>query len=311
MNEHEPVTCEVARAQLPLLLYGELEFDAEERVESHLEGCAQCGAALERQRALHAALDAVAVVPSPVLLNRCREDLRALLSDPLEDIGRGWWDRFLSGFRLTWLRPVTALMLVAAGYLGAQLVRVTTFDGSGRFHLAGIAGSRVRTVATQPDGSVEIVLEDMRQRKVQGSINDQAIRTLLLSTAKEAEDPGLRAGTVAMLVGAGDAADVRDALMFAMEHDEDTTVRRKAMEGLKSYTQDPNVQAALAKTLLREGNSGMRTQAIDLLANRTERQLNRQIVGTLQELMSREEDAYVRERCQRLLRALKASSEMY
>ena len=40
-----------------MLLYGELSFDEEETVDAHLEGCAECRAALERERALHAAFD--------------------------------------------------------------------------------------------------------------------------------------------------------------------------------------------------------------------------------------------------------------
>ena len=71
--------CKNVQGQFALLLYGELSFDEEERVESHLDGCTECRAALVRQRALHEALDGVAVTPSPALLSRCREDLTQLL----------------------------------------------------------------------------------------------------------------------------------------------------------------------------------------------------------------------------------------
>ncbi len=45
--------------QFALLLYGELSFDEEERVDAHLDGCAECRAALEREKSLHAAFDGV------------------------------------------------------------------------------------------------------------------------------------------------------------------------------------------------------------------------------------------------------------
>ena len=61
----EEMKCQAARDQFALLLYGELSFDEEERVESHLDGCADCRAALERQKALHDAVDAAAVTPCP------------------------------------------------------------------------------------------------------------------------------------------------------------------------------------------------------------------------------------------------------
>ena len=43
-------TCEKVREQLSLLLYGELSFDEEETVDGHLESCAECRTALERER---------------------------------------------------------------------------------------------------------------------------------------------------------------------------------------------------------------------------------------------------------------------
>ncbi len=86
-KQHE--NCEKARGQFALLLYGELSFDEEERVESHLDGCAECRGALGRQKALHDALDGVAVTPSPALLSRCREDLTQLLEQEKPASGMG------------------------------------------------------------------------------------------------------------------------------------------------------------------------------------------------------------------------------
>ena len=44
MSEHEreEMNCGPARDRLALLLYGELSFDEEERVESHLDVCSEC-----------------------------------------------------------------------------------------------------------------------------------------------------------------------------------------------------------------------------------------------------------------------------
>ena len=51
-------SCASVRDFFALYLYGELSFDEEERVESHLDGCGDCRKALERQREVQAALDA-------------------------------------------------------------------------------------------------------------------------------------------------------------------------------------------------------------------------------------------------------------
>ena len=38
----ESLNCKNIQGQFALLLYGELSFDEEERIESHLDGCTEC-----------------------------------------------------------------------------------------------------------------------------------------------------------------------------------------------------------------------------------------------------------------------------
>ena len=85
-------TCTAVRGQLALLLYGELSFDEEERVESHLDACPDCRQALERQKMLHDAIDAVVVTPSPALLSSCREDVTEWLDrkEPVAGLAARW-----------------------------------------------------------------------------------------------------------------------------------------------------------------------------------------------------------------------------
>lgn len=305
--------CKNAREQFALLLYGELSFDEEERIESHLDGCAECRAALERQKALHDAVDAAAVTPSPALLSRCREDLAELL--PREKPASGWalwWNQMASGWKIQFLRPMGAMALLAIGFFAAKVTPGLSFPGGVAWMgLGDFGGAQVRNVATQPDGRLRIVFDETRQRTISGSKEDQQIRALLMAAAKEGADPGLRAQTVTILVGDADASDVREALAFAMANDENTNVRLKAMEGLQRYAGDPMVQNALAHVLLNDPNTGMRTRVIDALTGREGQELDRQMVGALQELMSREDDRDVRERAGRMLHSIKASAETY
>lgn len=108
---------------------------------------------------------------------------------------------------------------------------------------------------------------------------------------------------------------MRDTLIYALEHDENAGVRLKAMDGLKPFVRQPEVRKALSGVLLSDGNPGMRTQAIDLLTqgvgDSTNNPLDRDIIGTLQELMNRENNAYVRQRGERVLQLVNASQETY
>jgi anti-sigma factor RsiW len=310
----EALNCEKVREQFALLLYGELNFDEEERIESHLDGCAQCRSALERQKALHEALDAAAVTPSPALLKSCRQHLAELLPNekPRHSAWAQWWTEVSSGWKIQILRPVGAMALLAVGFFAAKVTPGLNFaNGVSSMGLGSFDGAQVRNVATQPDGSLRIVLNETRQRIISGSPEDQQIRALLVAAAKEGTDPGLRAQTVTILVGAADASDVREALAFAMANDENTNVRLKAMEGLQRYAGDPMVQNALAHVLLNDPNTGMRTRVIDALTGHQGRELDPQLVGALQELMSREDDRDVRERARQMLHSIKASAETY
>ena len=314
----EILNCKNIREQFALLLYGELSFDEEERVESHLDGCADCRAALQRQRGLHDALDGVAVTPSPALLNRCREDLTQLLGHEKPASGyaaswkRSWWQQMTGGWNVQFLRPMTAMALLAVGFFAAKVTPGLNFAGGvAPMGLGNFGGAQVRNVATEPDGRLRIVVNETRERTISGSRDDRQIRELLMTAAKESADPGLRAQTVTILMGDADASDVREALAFAMANDENTNVRLKAMEGLQRYANDPVVQNALAHVLLNDPNTGMRTRVIEALDEREGQELNRQMVGALQALMSREDDQDVRERARRMLRSIKASDGTY
>ena len=73
------LACEQVRESLSLLLYGELSFNEEEALESHLAGCAECRTALEAERGWHEGLALTAVEPPADLLVKCRQQLRANL----------------------------------------------------------------------------------------------------------------------------------------------------------------------------------------------------------------------------------------
>lgn len=333
-DQKSSFTCEDVRGRLALLLYGELNFDEEERVELHVDSCADCRTALTRQRALHAAIDNIEVTPSPALLARCREELFETLraqdtgishapSRPDAEQNEGWWSQFLSSFEgkwtMHWMRPAGAVALLAIGFMAARVMPTSWLNGVNgganatysAMDLAHLGPDQIRNVQADPDGRVNIVIDQNTQRTVSGNLQDAMIRNLLVSAAKRSSDPGLRAETVTILVNGAASADVRDALLFALENDRNTVVRWRAMEGLKSYTSDPSVQTALAQVLLQDVNPGMRTQAIDLLTSETGPSINRQVIGVLQQMVSREDDAYVRQRAEQMLEAVKASEGVY
>jgi hypothetical protein len=322
-------SCETIRTQLGMLLYGELSFDQEEMVDAHLEGCAQCRAALERERELHKAFDQLEIEPPASVLWDARQSLQQRIAAEHARPGQfskgtGWWDQFVDALMLRpaggtgWLKLAGALALLTVGYMGARLAPDLGLGTVG-MSVADPGAQRVRSVEPGANGAIQIVLDETRQRVVSGDLDDQNIRVLLLSAAKDPSDPGLRYETVGILNDRAQTADVRDTLIYALEHDENAGVRLKAMDGLRPFVQHPEVRKALAGVLLSDGNPGMRTQAIDLLTqgvgegsgNAPGNTLDRDVIGTLQELMNRENNAYVRQRGERVLQLVNASRDTY
>jgi hypothetical protein len=332
------MNCTQARMHFALLVYGELSFDEEERVETHLDACADCRTELERQKSLHAAFDGLAVDPPASLLRECRSDLAAALrrdatARPGHPNGTraGWWDHLidlLDGVHI--LRPMGAFALILVGFLGARLLPVLSLTGTTVPGMNQASIARVSDVEPQTDGSVRIVLDETRQKTITGSLDDQTIRTLLLEAVRDPNNPGLRADSVDLLTRrAQQSAEIRRVLVYLVVHDQNDGVRLKAMGGLKEFSAEPEVRKALSRALLSDANPGVRTQAIDLLiqgsvgggsagggsaaepAGGSLPNLDSALIGTLQQLMLRESNASVRQRCEKVLEAMNASAEIY
>jgi HEAT repeats/Putative zinc-finger len=329
------MTCEEARSQFWLLEYGELSFDEEERIETHLDGCGECRGARERDKEIHAGFDSLAVEPPASFLRECRAELEARLrlELPPRAAKPGWWAQFAStlsarpNLRLVTGRldlhlvrgPAAALAMLALGFATARVA--PSFLNSRLFPGAVQAGmNRVRDVHPFSDGRIQILVDETRQRTVSGAPGDPQIQALLLEAARDPADPGLREQSLDLLNKRAPSSEVRDTLVYALRHDDNAGVRLKAIEGLQGFAAEPEVRSALSQTLLSDSNPGVRMRAIDLLTGGEgdlnsgigpNLNLDRQVIGTLQELMQREDNAYLRQRSQRILEALNASTEIY
>jgi anti-sigma factor RsiW len=311
------MTCEEAKKNLPLFLYGELSFDEEELVEVHVDECSECRRELELQKAMFAAFDRAEVAPAPRALEDARAELhRRLIADAPRASGSGLWDKVREGFTIHFhFAPGIAQVAGAAAMLvlGFFTARVTPNSFLGNFHSANVmdavpAVSRVRYVEPESGGKVRIVLDETTQRVMSGSLEDQAIQQMLLTAAKDPSDAGLRVESVDLLGNNSQSADVRKALITALEHDPNAGVRLKALDGLKQFAQDPDTRQALTQVLLKDTNPGVRTQVIDLLVQQRH---NDAMVSVLQELLQKEDNSYIRMRCQKVLQEMNASAEMY
>lgn len=308
--------CDEVRQQFGLLLYGELSFDEEESIHSHLGECEACREAFASEQTMHGLLEqnAQTLDPPADLLAANRARLRASLeAEPVP--GGSFWNRLRAAVSLVaprqvW-RPAAAMALLALGFVGGQW-----YSERGHVAAARIAGepvsARVRQVDWDGNGMLQMVVDETRQRVIRGNPNEQEIRQLLMSASMDPSDAGLRGETVEILVTASPGDETRAVLIRSLLEDASDGVRLRALEGLKPYAAVPEVRLAMAQALLRDRNAGLRTQAIDVLTqSRADLNTEMGVVRVFQELMQTEQNGYIRTQCQRKLREMKASEEVY
>jgi hypothetical protein len=297
-------SCEAVVKQLPLLLYGELTFDEEEAVHQHLDTCDSCQSELTRTTVVHRKLDEAEMDIDPALLTDCRRNLRvAMAATPQKSSVSSWFTRWFTP-SFTWkhwmAKPIGAVAMLAIGFLGGQMLPT-------RMNEQSVAASRVRFVEAGDAGQVQIVLEETRQKVLSGDMDDDDIRALLLRATRESSDPGVRVGTMDLLKTQSGSEEVRNALLHALKNDPNAGVRLKALEALRSSAAQGDTRRVLAEVLLKDDNPGVRTQAVDLLTQSEAPEM----VGVLQEIMTREDNQYVRMKVQRALADMNASAETF
>jgi hypothetical protein len=305
------MTCDAVRKLIPLYYYGELTPEEEDHVEGHVFECADCARETGRQRTLAAALDQRQAELPPMLLDDCRAGLMPAIEGaaPAPKVrAKGPWRLFLeamvdtlSGFG-RWRQPLTAMALVALGFFAAH---VPAWRGS----LASVASmapdqafSTVRSVMADNSGRVQIAYDETERRMVSGPIDDRNIRRLLEAGSRD-ENPDVRVQAVDLLKARVGSADVREVLLNRLANDPNAGVRLKAIEALKPLAFEPEVRKTLAQALLADDNPAVRMQAVDLLiAHRDD-----SMVGVLQSLVQKEDNDYVRLRCEKALKEMNAS----
>ena len=305
------MTCDSVLKLIPLYFYGELNPDEEDVVEQHLHECAKCSGAVDRQRALAAALDRRHAEVPPLLLEDCRTDLVAAIqggAPRVENWAKGPWTLFLEAMGATFTgfarfrRPVGALALIAIGFFAARFSGTTPSPSSSVISPSDEVLSTVRSIQPDSAGRVQIAFDETRRRTVSGMPDSPNIQKLLLAAAHE-ENPAVRVESVGLLKNRAGSGEVRDILLNALVHDSNAGVRLRALDGLKPLASDPEVRKTLAQVLLADDNPAVRMQAVDLLVTHRDGAM----VGVLQDAVQKEDNNYVRLKVEKALKDMNAS----
>ena len=312
------MTCHQVQTNLSLFLYGDLDFATEDALEEHLAECPACQLALDREKAWHASLNAERADLPLELLAQCRRDLNAATrSEPKSKSAVPFWERAAEFFGVSTNRWTERLALASLFlFLGIGISHWNNrFDVVSRFTSPGdLAGAsllgrvQVRDVRQVGDGKVRLSLDRIQQGEVEGSLSDEAVRRLLLSTIRNSSDAGLRVDSVELLMGQSEP-DVREVLLQSATKDPNAAVRLKALEGLRAFRTDEQTRSALLSVIQYDDNSGVRSEAMEVLVpSGVNVRLAPDVAGAFQQIVrSEHEDDFIRLRCLQILQSATAS----
>jgi hypothetical protein len=295
------MNCPQALSSLSLYLYGELDFAHEEELESHLDECALCQRALAREKQLHTLASAQIQEPPLDLLAQCRQQLRPALARETSQPARRSWDFSFS--RWSWQLALASL-LVFIGFASARwLDRRPPQPLTGEMSLFDPANSSIRDIQGDSTGQIRIVFD--RQSEISGRIDDANIRRLLLAGARQ-PDPDVRFASFEILAGQAGAqgnGDLRAVFFDGARNDPNSAIRVEAVQGLRSFHSDPAALETLKFVLEHDGDAGVRSQAVDILAPLDgNAALTPAMAQAIQDVMrSAQDDEYVRDRCNQVL----------
>lgn len=289
------MNCELAHERIVMAAYGELPDDATHELERHLTTCTACAEERDQLRALKVLADALPMQePSPNLIARSRIRLEEAL-DALPPTR--WFERWLQKLRNNaaslQAAPIAAglLLVVGAGvgtfggYYVAQSRAVRPVDAAQVQQVSqvsqvstnpgqqGIEVANISSIERQPNSEfVEVHYNQVVPRQLKGTLDDPAIRQLLMFASENATSAGVRDDSVDLLASecrAGHSCQptgIREALMVALRYDRNPNVREKALEGLEPYVgEDTRVRDAILEALLNDSDPRIRTNAISVL----------------------------------------------
>ena len=295
------MNCELAHERIVTAAYGELPDDQLHELERHVGDCAGCRKDREQLLAMKVLADALPVVePGPNLVARSRLKLDEAL-DALPPMH--WYERLaqkmMNNVASLQAAPVAAGLLLVAG-IGAGSLGGFEYAQNRTAHAASTMSATATTPATaapvaQADPAaaepalanvasvssvvrepgkemVEVSYNQLVPRHIDGSLDDPAIRQLLMLATENSSSAGVRDDSVGLLAaecraGHGcQGAGIRDALMVALRYDRNAGVREKALEGLEPYVaEDTRVRNAILEALLNDNDPRIRTESINIL----------------------------------------------
>jgi hypothetical protein len=149
------------------------------------------------------------------------------------------------------------------------------------------------------DGQIRFAVESRQDLELSGTANDELITNLLFYLLLHDQNPGKRLKAVKLLQNSQPAQETKMVLVSALLTDSNPGIRLKSIRLLSTYEPEKIIQDACMKVLLEDENEGIRLSAMDII----EMVPNSSMIPALQVVSVLDENDFIRDRAQELLRA--------
>lgn len=161
------------------------------------------------------------------------------------------------------------------------------------------------------DGEIEFEFNAVAPMHVKGKVDDPEIQRLLTHALLNESNAGVRLATLSAISERSAAQrsvdpSVRTTLIRSLKEDQNPGVRREALRVLEQYGFDAEVRDALIFVIGHDKNAGIRVAAINALqaAKMDGKQFDESSVNKLKEQISREQNSYIRNRTVNLVKEI-------
>ena len=315
------MNCNDFSENLALLMYDELQGAGRAACETHLAACSNCQSLLEESRRLQALLsERTPPEPTPEMLVRCRQ----ALDEALDREQMGWRAALREWLpALGIVRPsgaLAALTLVVLGFGLGWMLRPRTgglVPGAGKgvspastMDLGDARISDISQVAPDPKtGGVRITLNAERRMTLEGSLDDENVRKVLVYALKSYDNPGIRVDTLEALRASGNNPSVQPELLYTLRSDPNLGVRLEALKAVRRMNWSPAVRQALLDVVRQpRANQGLRGAVVDELVKHAVKDKDEVALSALEQLAANDPNSYVRMKSLRALVALGADN---
>lgn len=318
------------KEQLILLLWDELPENEKLRLDEHIAVCADCRNELEVLGRLNKTAAEIIREPDERMLFEARTRLKNALSSqtaPLQQESRpGALQRISEIFsfrKFTYVSAVPFIILgVTIGYLlknsGTPEIAKVPAQDSGAVEVRQAAdkpenkddGVKIENLqfrdSDASDGEVAFSFDAVKRVEMRGSLNNKTIQNVLARSLLTSRDDGERLRTLNKIAarslegqkgGTPDPA-IKQALIKAVQFDNNPGVRREALLLLQQYSYDKEIEKALLHVLKNDRNPGLRITAIKALAGglpkMKDRQPDENLIKTLKEKSLTDGNDYVK-----------------